>query len=97
MADRPELQDRMYQSDVVAKIAERFGEEFTYENENGNPAIDKRILRAFKKITDDTAVSERRDFADASGGKAMWRAGSRNDLGWRVIPARLVTARDFAS
>jgi len=28
-------------------IARRFGSEFLYENRNGRPAIDKRVLRAF--------------------------------------------------
>jgi len=55
-------QGRLYQSDAVAEIAKRFGEEYTYTNDNGNPAIDKRILRAFKKITGDTVVWERWDF-----------------------------------
>jgi hypothetical protein len=29
-----------YQEDAVAEIADRFGNDFVYENENGNPAID---------------------------------------------------------
>jgi hypothetical protein len=53
---------RLYQEDAAGEIAERFGAEFIYENDNGNPAIDKRVLRAFKKISGDTVVWERWDF-----------------------------------
>ena len=67
---------RLYQSNAVAEIAKRFGDEFTYTNENGNPAIDKRILTAFRKITGDSVIWERWDFcwrkredADAPGRK----------------------------
>jgi len=66
----------LYQADAATEIAERFGSEFIYTNDNGNPAIDKRILRAFKKITGETVVWDRWDFcwrkraeADAPGRK----------------------------
>lgn len=35
------------------------GPEFIYENDNGNPAIDKRVLRAFRKASGDTVVWDR--------------------------------------
>ena len=53
---------RLYQSDAVAEIAKLFGDEYTYTNDNGNPAIDKRILTAFRKITGNAVVWERWDF-----------------------------------
>ena len=62
MASLLQREGTLYQSDAVAAIAEQFGDEFTYTNDNGNPAIDKRILKAFKKITGDTVVWERWDF-----------------------------------
>ena len=40
-------------------IKDRFGEEFVYVNENGNLAIDRRVLRSFRKLTEDTVVFER--------------------------------------
>lgn len=58
-----EQDKRLYQADAVREIAERFGDEFTYLNDNGNPAIDKRILRAFRKVSGDTVVWERWDFS----------------------------------
>ena len=62
MASLLQREGALYQSDAVAAIAEQFGEEYTYTNDNGNPAIDKRILKAFKKITGNTVVWERWDF-----------------------------------
>ncbi len=48
----------LFQLDAVRGIAEKFGPEFTYENQRGNPAIDKRVLAAFNKLTGDTVVWE---------------------------------------
>jgi hypothetical protein len=41
---------------AVSKIAEKFGKEFTYVNENGNEAIRKDVLSAFRKLTADSIV-----------------------------------------
>ena len=51
--------------DIPYEIARRFGEEFTYHNENGNLAIDRRVLKAFRKLTGDSVVWER--------GERLWR------------------------
>tara|TARA_R110001592_G_scaffold25555_3_gene96942 strand:+ start:3354 stop:3620 length:267 start_codon:yes stop_codon:yes gene_type:complete len=51
---------RLYQEMVVYDIIKQFGKEFTYTNQNGNPAIDKKVLAEFKKITPDV-VWERGD------------------------------------
>ena len=48
MADHLEQRGRLYQDYAVHGIATTFGDEFTYLNENGNPAIDRRVLRAFR-------------------------------------------------
>lgn len=40
----------VYQSDAVREIAEKFGEEYTYTNENGNPAINRKVLAEFGKL-----------------------------------------------
>jgi hypothetical protein len=50
---------------VVYEIADKFGEEFTYQNENGNRAIDRAVLKAFRALTEDTVIWER--------GQRMWR------------------------
>ncbi len=39
----------VYQENLVQDINTKFGEEFTYINLNGNLAIDKKVLKEFKK------------------------------------------------
>jgi hypothetical protein len=59
------------QESMVWDIAKRFGKEFIYDNENGNPAIDKKVLRAFKKKSNPTVVYSRSERA--------WRKRERYD------------------
>jgi hypothetical protein len=81
MAARLEEHKRLYQADVVGDIAATFGDDFTYLNDNGNPAIDKRILRAFRKITQVTPWSGTDGTsAGAKGRRATHLAASRNDV-----------------
>ena len=62
MLTRLEASGPLYQADAAGQIEREFGEEFTYLNDNGNPAIDKRVLRAFRKISGDAIVWDRWDF-----------------------------------
>lgn len=55
----------LYQETVVHDIASNFGEDFIYYNDNGNPAIGKNVLAAFRKLTGDSVIWER--------GERMWR------------------------
>ena len=55
----------LYQEVVVYEIASKFGEEFTYINENGNSAIDRHVLHEFRNLTENTVVWER--------GEKCWR------------------------
>jgi len=55
----------LYQDSVVGDIEQRFGTEFVYQNENGNPAIRRDVLTAFRKLTADDVVWER--------GERLWR------------------------
>lgn len=50
----------LYQTSAAYQIADRFGEEFTYRNENGNRAIDPKVLKAFRALTEDAVVWHRR-------------------------------------
>lgn len=43
----------LYQEDAVSEIEARFGNIYIYENENGNPAIGRNVLSAFRRISDD--------------------------------------------
>lgn len=60
MLSRLEQIGLLYQLDAVEEIIRKFGPEFTYLNDNGSQAIDKRVLRAFKRISADTVVWDRR-------------------------------------
>lgn len=51
----------MYQDTIVYQIRSQFGEQFTYVNENGNLAIGKDVLKAFKKLSGDSVIWERGD------------------------------------
>lgn len=71
MLEELNREDVLYQEPVVSEIEAKFGEEFTYTNENGNPAIDRRVLKAFRAITGDDVVWVREDF--------MWRKRASHD------------------
>ena len=60
-----ERANELYQEDVVYEIASQFGNEFAYDNENGNLAIRKDILAAFRKLTGDSVIWVR--------GERYWR------------------------
>lgn len=53
MADRLRAEDVLFQEEVVDDIEREFGSEFIYDNENGNPAIDRRVLEEFRRLTPD--------------------------------------------
>ena len=57
--------DCLYQEDVVYEIPQRFGDGFTFVNENGGESISKEVLQAFRKLTEGTVIWER--------GERMWR------------------------
>lgn len=54
-----EREHHLHQARAVELIRSEFGGEFIYRNENGNPAIDKRVLRAFRKLTGESVVWDR--------------------------------------
>lgn len=57
---------------AVFEIEKRFGSTFVYDNEKGNPAIDRIVLKEFKAISKETVVWERGDRA--------WRLRTPHDL-----------------
>jgi hypothetical protein len=61
----------VYQEDVVYEIEKKFGREFVYENESGNIAIGKNVLKEFRKLTEDIVVWER--------GARFWRMRVKSD------------------
>lgn len=59
MAAELEHVESLYQEEAVYRIAAKFGSDFVYQNENGNLAIDRGVLHAFRKLTDDSVVWEK--------------------------------------
>lgn len=64
-------EDWLYQEHAVQWIEEDFGPEFVYENENGNPAISRAVLREFRKLSETEVVWER--------GERAWRRRRDSD------------------
>ncbi len=56
---------------AVINIQRKFGKDHVYFNENGNLAIAKPVLAAFRKLTSGTVVWDRSD--------RLWRLRSRGD------------------
>lgn len=53
----------LYQDDTAFNIEKNFGNDFVYDNENGNRAIAKSVLKEFRKITEGKVVWERSEKA----------------------------------
>jgi hypothetical protein len=56
MQSELERKGDLYKADAARGIESEFGEGFVYENQRGNLAIDRKVLRAFRKLTEDTVV-----------------------------------------
>jgi hypothetical protein len=51
MLEQLERAGSLYQETAAREITERFGLPFTYDNENGNLAIRRDVLAAFRRLT----------------------------------------------
>ncbi len=71
MVEQLEHHPSLCQEDAVYEIEQQFGAEFVYENENGNPAIDRQVLREFRRLTETSVVWE--------GGERLWRKRQSHD------------------
>lgn len=71
MLEQLEKRRELYQEDIVFEIERKFGSAFVYDNENGNRAIDKKVLAEFRELTPDT-VWER--------GSRCWRKRQKYDI-----------------
>lgn len=71
MLKRLEKNGHLYQNEIVEDILHKFGKEYTHENDNGNLAIHKDVLSAFRNITEKEVVWER--------GEKMWRFRQSSD------------------
>ena len=61
----------LYHEEVVYQIEEKFGSKFVYDNEAGNLAISREVLKEFRKLTEKTVVWSRIEFC--------WRIRSADD------------------
>ena len=52
----------LYHEEVVYQIEEKFGSKFVYDNEEGNLAISREVLKEFRKLTEKTVVWSRSEF-----------------------------------
>ncbi len=77
MKGQLEKHQTLYQDVAVHEIQSRFGPEFTYLNDAGNPAIDRKVLAAFRSLTEGSVVWER--------GERCWRRRESYDPEGRVV------------
>lgn len=75
MADQIAEHGELWQNDAADHI-HRVNDDLTYVNENGNLAISKAVLAAFRKLTDGTVVWER--------GSRSWRRKTKGDPDGRL-------------
>lgn len=63
MANRFEQDDYLDQLDAVDIVSDAGGDEFLSTNDNGNLAIDRKVLEEFRALTADSAVWMKSAFA----------------------------------
>lgn len=61
----------LYQEVIVYEIQDNFGDDFVYTNENGNLAIDRKVLAEFRKLTEGKVVWNRSE--------RFWRSKEDSD------------------
>ena len=71
MLTRIRDQGYLEQAEAAEEIANRFGTDFVYENERGNLAIDRKVLAAFRRQSEQLVVWE-------NAGR-LWRMREAND------------------
>ena len=68
----------LYQEDAVDQIERKFGSDYVYDNENGNPAISKSVLAEFRNLTAEDIIWVR--------GDRYWRRREEGDEPGRQQP-----------
>ena len=66
-----EKDQMLYQELVVCDIQQKFGDDYVYENQNGNLAIAEDVLSEFRNLTKDVVVWIR--------GEKYWRFREEQD------------------
>jgi len=70
MVEQLEREKFLYQEVVVFDIAKKFGKEFVHEKDNGNLGIDPKVLKEFRKLTENVVWE---------GGDKCWRYRESGD------------------
>ena len=65
----------LYQDEAAAEITTRFGDECTYQNDNGNLSISREVLKQFRVLTETIVVWD--------GAERMWRRKEKYDSAGR--------------
>jgi hypothetical protein len=71
MLARLEEYNVLYQDEIVTEIESRFGGQYVYVNEHGSQAIDKKLLKEFRRLTEESVVWE--------PGEKLWRKRTSSD------------------
>lgn len=74
MVQTLEARGYLYQDEAV-EIRGKFGEAFTYDNDNGNLAINRNVLSTFRRLTGEDVVWDR--------GERTWRRRESHDVSGR--------------
>ncbi len=64
----------LYQEFVVVEIMKKYGKEYLYINQNGNYAINKDVLKQFRKISQDVVWLR---------GERCWKIREKHDVAGR--------------
>jgi hypothetical protein len=76
MHEQIEKNGALYQDEAAAEITARFGDECTYQNDNGNLAINRQVLKQFRTLTETTVVWD--------SVERMWRRREKYDSPTRL-------------
>jgi hypothetical protein len=69
-----EKEGQLFRDEATAEIARRFGYEFVYVTEPGGLALDRKVLKAFEKLTKTKVV-----FVKEPGYPTYWRMRRPDD------------------
>lgn len=75
MLEEIEREGRLFRERATLEIARRFGYEFVYVTEPGGFALDRKVLKAFEKLTKTNVV-----FVQEPGSPMYWRMRRPGDV-----------------
>lgn len=76
MANQIEEHGELSQEDAKWEIERQFGDDFLHQNNSGNWVINPQVLKAFRRLTEQTVVWEKRE--------RLWRRRAAEDAPGRI-------------